>query len=120
MVSISFARALLLASAASVAAADAALAGTATIGAQDAPPSNASTTANATAGTATTTSPADAYTGAIIVTARRRAESLKDIPIAVTAFTGARLENRAQSILPRSPRRPPTSRSRSLAGPIRP
>ena len=38
------------------------------------------------------TSPADGDTGAIVVTARRRAESLKDVPIAVTAFTGAQLE----------------------------
>ncbi|MFD1789839.1 TonB-dependent receptor [Sphingomonas floccifaciens] len=30
--------------------------------------------------------------GDIIVTARRRAESLRDVPIAVTAFTGAQLE----------------------------
>ncbi|MFN2473404.1 MAG: TonB-dependent receptor [Sphingomicrobium sp.] len=44
------------------------------------------------ANTATATSPADADTGAIVVTARRRAESLKDVPIAVTAFTGAQLE----------------------------
>ena len=88
MFSISFVRALLLASVATIVAAPAAAADRA----QDAPPSNASTTANATSGTATATSPADADTGAIIVTARRRAESLKDVPIAVTAFTGAQLE----------------------------
>ena len=52
--------------------------------AQDAPPPNAAA--------ATTASPADSDTGAIVVTARRRAESLKDVPIAVTAFTGAQLE----------------------------
>ena len=51
--------------------------------AQDAPPANVA---------AATASPADGDTGAIVVTARRRAESLKDVPIAVTAFTGAQLE----------------------------
>lgn len=86
MFSVSFARALLLASAATIA-----VPAIAAPRAQHAPPSNASTTANATSGTATATSPADADTGAIVVTARRRAESLKDVPIAVTAFTGAQL-----------------------------
>ena len=80
----SVARVLLLASAATIIATPAY--------AQDAPPSDASTGANATSGTAVATSPADADTGAIIVTARRRAESLKDVPIAVTAYTGAQLE----------------------------
>ena len=86
MFSVSFARALLLASAATIA-----VPAIAAPRAQHAPPSNASTTANATSGTATATSPADADTGAIVVTARRRAESLKDVPIAVTAFTSAQL-----------------------------
>ncbi|RST32064.1 TonB-dependent receptor [Sphingomonas ginkgonis] len=40
----------------------------------------------------TATSPGDASTGDIVVTARRRAESLKDVPIAVTAITGAQLD----------------------------
>jgi iron complex outermembrane receptor protein len=35
---------------------------------------------------------ADQNPGEIIVTARRREESLRDVPIAVTAFTGAQLE----------------------------
>ncbi|MEO5640390.1 MAG: TonB-dependent receptor [Sphingomicrobium sp.] len=85
MFSVSFARALLLASAATVAAPV-----IAATRAQDAPPSNASTSTNAASATAT--SSADADTGAIVVTARRRAESLKDVPIAVTAFSGAQLE----------------------------
>jgi iron complex outermembrane receptor protein len=62
------------------------------VSAQGAPPSNASSEANATSGIAVATSPADADTGAIVVTARRRAETLKDVPIAVTAFTGAQLD----------------------------
>ena len=35
---------------------------------------------------------AETDTGEIVVTARRRAESLQDVPIAVTAFSGAQLE----------------------------
>ncbi|MGI8931639.1 MAG: TonB-dependent receptor plug domain-containing protein, partial [Sphingomicrobium sp.] len=34
-------------------------------------------------------------TGDIVVTARRRAESLQDVPIAVTAYSGAQLERTA-------------------------
>ncbi|MEO7786812.1 MAG: TonB-dependent receptor [Sphingomicrobium sp.] len=84
MIRVSFARALLASAAITAIAAPAF--------ARDAPPSGASTAANATSGTAVATSPADADTGAIVVTARRRAETLKDVPIAVTAFSGAQLE----------------------------
>ena len=52
--------------------------------AQETPP-QASSEDNAEA--AVTTDPAD-----IVVTARRRSESLLNVPIAVTAFTGAQLE----------------------------
>lgn len=40
-----------------------------------------------------TTAEANEDAGEIVVTARRREESLRDVPIAVTAFTGAQLEN---------------------------
>ena len=78
MVFVSFTQRLLLATAATVVIPSTLLAA-----AQDAPPSKASTVV--------ATSPADADTGAIVVTARRRAETLKDVPIAVTAITGAQL-----------------------------
>jgi iron complex outermembrane receptor protein len=78
MVFVSFTQRLLLATAATVVIPSALFAA-----APDAPPSTASTAA--------ATSPADADTGAIVVTARRRAETLKDVPIAVTAITGAQL-----------------------------
>ncbi len=82
-------RALLLAGAAALLPAHAAVAQSTS----DAPlPANSSETTTAAANTATATSPADADTGAIVVTARRRAETLKDVPIAVTAYTGAQLE----------------------------
>ena len=78
MVFVSFTQRLLLATAATVVIPSTLLAA-----AQDAPPSKASTTV--------ATSPADTDPGAIVVTARRRAETLKDVPIAVTAITGAQL-----------------------------
>ena len=64
--------------------------------AQDVTPTTAEATA-AAAAQANETTPAAATpapdTGEIIVTARRRAESLQDVPIAVTAYSGAQLEN---------------------------
>ena len=64
----------------------------ATTAALIATPSFAATQAEPPASTAAAAEPADGDTGAIVVTARRRAESLKDVPVAVTAFTGAQLE----------------------------
>ena len=58
-------------------------------------PSNSTTPgdqAASVANQAIATSPAGGDIGAIIVTARRRAESLKDVPVAVTAYTGAQLQ----------------------------
>ena len=64
--------------------------------AQDVTPTTAEATA-AAAAQANETTPAAATpaadTGEIVVTARRRAETLQDVPIAVTAYSGAQLEN---------------------------
>jgi iron complex outermembrane recepter protein len=49
--------------------------------------------AAATPDVALTADPAAATGGDILVTARRRAESLQDVPISVSAFDGAALEN---------------------------
>ena len=59
--------------------------------AQDAAP----TTAEATAKAPVVTPATD--TGEIVVTARRREESLQDVPIAVTAYSGEQLENQGAS-----------------------
>ncbi len=42
--------------------------------------------------TTTDTQASEGYDGEIVVTARRREESLQDVPIAVTAFSGTQLE----------------------------
>lgn len=64
--------------------------------AQDVTPTTAEATAAASAQAAdpipTAATPV-ADTGEIVVTARRRAEVLQDVPIAVTAYSGAQLEN---------------------------
>ena len=64
--------------------------------AQDVTPTTVEATA-AAAAQANETTPAAATpaadTGEIVVTARRRAETLQDVPIAVTAYSGAQLEN---------------------------
>jgi iron complex outermembrane receptor protein len=86
MIFVSFTQRLLLATAAIVVNPSSLFAA-----AQGAPPSNASTTTSAAGDGDAATPPADADTGAIVVTARRRAETLKDVPIAVTAITGAQL-----------------------------
>ena len=52
----------------------------------------AGSSAEAVAAAATPDDPA-LDSGEIVVTARRRAESLQDVPIAVTAYSGAQLEN---------------------------
>ncbi len=56
----------------------------------------------------------------IVVTARRRAESLQDVPIAVTAYQGEALERAgATDITDLSATPPPTSPSRRRAAPTR-
>ena len=66
--------------------------------AQDAPPTETpaaeapATTTDAPAVTQAQTDAADAGSGDIVVTARRRNEALLDVPIAVTAYTGEQLE----------------------------
>jgi iron complex outermembrane receptor protein len=50
----------------------------------------------------------------IVVTARRRAESLQDVPIAVTAYSGERWSGRARSTSPTFPT-PPQRHARDLA-----
>jgi len=84
-----FARTALLAGTAIVLVATPALA-------QDAPAAPVQTAADATAQTTAEANPDAAApaedSGEIVVTARRREESLKDVPIAVTVFSGALLE----------------------------
>jgi iron complex outermembrane receptor protein len=69
----------------------AALAAAAPLFAQDNPPAEVNATGQAQEQAADQT--AGETQGDIVVTARRRAESLVDVPIAVTAFSGAALEN---------------------------
>ena len=88
MVHISFVRALMLASAATVFASSALVAATT---AQDAPPAGASTTV-APHSDANAVSPTDSATGEIVVTARRTEESLQRVPGSISAFSERTLD----------------------------
>lgn len=60
--------------------------------AQDAPATSTEATVEAAAEPQADTAALADQSGEIVVTARRREESLKDVPIAVTVFSGALLE----------------------------